>query len=384
MKIAMLNTFYLPTVGGVEKVMEELAVRYIEKGHEVDVYCADTDKYKRLEKKFEVIEGVNIYRSRYILKLSLNTYIFPGFILDLLFKDYDVVHTHRSAHDFVMMAGLISFIRGKVHINTTHCPWTDKFRPWTVRLPLFFTDRFFNYISFFFVDKVVAITPWEIPILKRWVSKRKIKVIRNGTDKVLFERIKNNQFKKKHGVKDKLVLFFGRLHPTKAPHVLAEVAKEIVNERKDIDFVFVGPDEGEMDKVKGIVKGEKRIQVLGPLFGKKNIAEMYQASDVYVLPSYREGLPLTIFEAMASGLPIVATPCNGIPFEMDDNVNGFLVEFGNKKLLKEKILKVLDDKKLAKKFSENNLKKAEAYTWDAIAEETLELYDTCIKRKKLF
>ena len=61
----MLNTFYLPTVGGVEKVMEELAVRYIEKGHEVDVYCADTDKYKRLEKKFEVIEGVNIYRSRY-------------------------------------------------------------------------------------------------------------------------------------------------------------------------------------------------------------------------------------------------------------------------------------------------------------------------------
>ena len=53
-------------------------------------------------------------------------------------------------------------------------------------------------------------------------------------------------------------------------------------------------------------------------------------------------------------------------------------------MLKEKILKVLDDKKLAKKFSENNLKKAEAYTWDAIAEETLELYDTCIKRKKLF
>ena len=64
---------------------------------------------------------------------------------------------------------------------------------------------------------------------------------------------------------------------------------------------------------------------LGAIRGKENIAEMYQAADMYVLPSYREGLPLTLFEAMASGLPIVASPVNGIPYEMKEPENGFFI-----------------------------------------------------------
>jgi len=92
------------------------------------------------------------------------------------------------------------------------------------------------------------------------------------------------------------------------------------------------------------------------------------------LPSYREGLPLTLFEAMASGLPIVATPCNGVPYEVEENVNGFLVPFGDKKLLKERIYQVLDDKKLAKKLSLNNVEKSKSYTWEKITQDTLDVY----------
>ena len=51
---------------------------------------------------------------------------------------------------------------------------------------------------------------------------------------------------------------------------------------------------------------------------------MYQASNVYVMPSFREGLPLTLFEAMASGLPIVASPVNGIKYEMTKDNGIFL------------------------------------------------------------
>ena len=108
---------------------------------------------------------------------------------------------------------------------------------------------------------------------------------------------------------------------------------------------------------------------------------MYQAADVYCLPSYREGLPLTIFEAMASGLPIVTTPVNGIPYEVTSEVNGYLFKHGDKKKMKEYILKILDNPKLAKKFSENNRKKVKDYTWDQIAEETLNLYKEEILKK---
>jgi len=375
MRIAFVSTYYEPTIGGVEKVIEELATRYAKQGHDVSVFCSDSDKYKRIEKKYEVIDGVKVYRSRHWFQMGINTNFTPGTIWRLLWNRYDVVHSHVSQHDYVFWAGLIARLKRRPHVHTTHCPWTDKFRPKILRIPLFLSENFLNYLSFYLCDKIIAITPWEVPILKKWTSEKNVKVIHNGMDQILFKKVKKKgKFKKKIGAKGKLVLFFGRLHPTKAPHILAEVAKEIVKERKNVNFSFVGPDEGEMDKVKKIVKGVKRINVFGAIHGKDKIAEMYQDAEMYVLPSYREGLPLTLFEAMASSLPIVATPVNGVPYEVDEGVNGYLVPFGDKKALKEKILYLLDNTKVAKKMGKVNEEKVKGYTWDAIAEETLEVY----------
>src|SRR3989344_624248 len=115
--------------------------------------------------------------------------------------------------------------------------------------------------------------------------------------------------------KKNLILFFCRLNVTKGPDKFVLAAKEILKERKDVTFVIRGPDEGMKSKVRFLIGDEKNIVLMEPTTNKVEIAKMYQASDVFVLPSYREGLPLTIFEAMASGLPIVASPVNGVPFE---------------------------------------------------------------------
>jgi len=382
MRIVIVSMFYLPTIGGVEKVIEVLAQQYIKQGHKVDVFCCDCDKYKRIKKKFEIIKGVRVYRSRYLLRLSFNTHIFPGVILDLLTKKYDIIHSHVGAHDYVLFAGIAAKLKGVPHIHTTHCPWTDKFRPWAAQFALFFTDNFFNYISFKLCDKIIAITPWEVPILKKYVKQNKIKILHNGMASHLFQKITNNPFRKKvmRDPKKKLVLFFGRLHPTKSPHHFAEVAINILKTRKDIEFIIVGPDEGLLEKVKSVVNNHPDIHILGA-WPYNQINQMYQAADVYVLPSYREGLPLTIFEAMASGLPIVTTPVNGIPYEVTSEVNGYLFQHGDKKKMEEYILRILDNPKLAKKFSENNIKKVKNYTWDQIAEETLDLYKEEILKK---
>ncbi|MAG77919.1 hypothetical protein CL616_00990 [archaeon] len=382
MRIAIVSMFYLPTIGGVEKVIEILAKYYIKQGHKVDIFCCDCDKHQRIKKKFEIIEGVRVYRSRYLLRLSFNTHIFPGVILDLLTKRYDIIHSHVGAHDYVLFAGIAAKLKQVPHIHTTHCPWTDKFRPWPAQLALFFTDNFFNYISFPLCNKIIAITPWEIPVLEKYVKKEKIKVLHNGMDKNLFKKVENNTFRKKvmNNPEKKLVLFFGRLHPTKSPHHFAQAAIEILKQRNDIEFAIIGPDEGLLNKVKSVVNNNPDIHILGA-WPYKEINQMYQASDVYVLPSYREGLPLTIFEAMASGLPIVTTPVNGIPYEVTSEINGFLFKHGDIKKMKEYILKILDNPELAKKFSENNRKKVKNYTWDQIAEETLTLYKEQILKK---
>jgi len=382
MKIAHVNMFYSPTFGGVEQVMYELAQRQLKDGHEVHVFCCDSDKDKRIKIKDEIIEGVRVHRLPYWFRLSLNTFFWPSLLWKLQ-GDFDVVHTHVSGHDYILFVGILSKIKRFKHIHTTHCPWTDtSFRPWILKPFLLLNELFFNKFSFRFIDKIVSITPWELKRLYKYVKdKSKIVVIPNGTDKILYKKIKNNKFKKKNNIKEKkLVLFFGRLNPTKGPEVLAKAAIEISKKRKDIAFVWVGPDEGKAEEVKELIKPHKNMKYLGPIRGKENIAEMYQAADVYALPSYREGLPLTLFEAMASELPIVTCPVNGIPYEMKDSENGFFVEYGDVDALAEKILKVLDNLKIAKKMSKNNFKKAKNFDWDIIYRRYMEEYETLLSK----
>ena len=129
MKICHINMFYYPTYGGVEQVMYELAKRQVKEGHEVHVLCCDSDKYKRLKIKGEIIEGVHVHRLRYWFRLSLSTFIWPSLLWKLRKHKFDVIHTHVSGHAYILFSGIIAKLKKTKHVHTTHCPWTDAFRP---------------------------------------------------------------------------------------------------------------------------------------------------------------------------------------------------------------------------------------------------------------
>lgn len=379
MKIAHINMFYLPTFGGVEQVMYEIAKRQVKDGHEVHVFCCDSDKNNRIKVKEEIIDGVYVHRLKYWFRLSLSTHIWPSLLWILRKYDFDIIHSHVSGHAYVLFAGLSK--KNATYVHTTHCPWTDAFRPRILKPFLWLNNKIFNKWAFSLIDKVIAITPWELNILEKWVNKNKIVVIENGMDDILFKKVVPNNFKKNNNIKGKIVLFFGRLNPTKGPEKLALAGKDIVNKRNDIYFVFIGPDEGKAQEVSEIIKNEKNMMYLGPIRSKDKIAEMYQASSIYVLPSYREGLPLTLFEAMSCGLPIIASPVNGVPYAMKEPENGFFVKYGDIEGLKENILKLIDDEKLREKIGENNKKKAKNYSWDLIYKKYMNAYNEAIKLK---
>jgi len=377
MKIAHVCPFYTPAIGGVKQVVYELSQRQLKEGHEVHVYTSDWDKEKRIKKREEIIEGVYVHRCYHLFRVVNFVTVWPSVFFKLLGQNFDIIHSHIPGHVHAILAGFVAKIKKIKHIHTTHCPWTQGYRN---KLGVFIDAiSKYTYINILFkiVDKVVAITPWEIEFLVKYGCKReKIVVIPNGMGDILYKKVENNDFRKKVGIssKDKLVLFFGRLNPVKGIDKLIEVAKEVTKDRKDIYFVFRGPDEGMKYLVEENIS--KNIILIKETRDKKEIAKTYQAADIYVLPSYREGLPLTLFEAMASGLPVVASPVNGIPYEMKEPENGFLVKYGDIINLKKRILQILDDKKLAKKISENNKIKAKNYDWDIIYKKTMELYNS--------
>ena len=85
------------------------------------------------------------------------------------------------------------------------------------------------------------------------------------------------------------------------------------------------------------------------------IQNYYQMADIFTLPSYTEGLPLVVIEAMACGLPVVVSTAGGIPELVKNNFNGFLVPPKDKEILTEKLEILVDNDILRKNFGLNAL-----------------------------
>jgi glycosyltransferase involved in cell wall biosynthesis len=376
LKIVHVCPFYSPAIGGVKQVVEELAERQARAGHEVYVFTSDWDKEKRIEKKEDTINDVKVRRFFHIFKVANFVSFWPGVFSALLKEKFDVIHSHVFGHPHFVLSALAAKISKVRYFHTTHCPWSDAHRSFIGNVGLWISYNIFSRWALKNTIKVIAITPWEHEFIKKYGGRdEQIINIPNGMSDIFFERIKNNDFKAKHGIKGKMVLFFGRLNPVKSPDHFVDMAQDILKKRKNIFFVIVGPDEGAQKLVEKKISGEKKILLLGAIRDRKEVVKMYQAADVFVLPSYREGLPLTLFEAMASGLPVVATPCNGVPYEMKDPENGFLVKHGNILEFVEKIEALLDDPELREKVSANNLRKSKSYRWEDIFKKTMEVYE---------
>lgn len=375
MKIAHVSPEFYPAIGGVGQVVRELATRQVREGHEVHVFAPTWDKEKRIASGDEIIDGIHVHRIFYWFKAGNFGTFWPAVFPKLIKGKFDVIHSHLFAHAHFIFSAIAAKISGARHIHTTHCPWSDAYRPLFGKILMYLSYNVFSRIALKYTNKIILITPWEKEFIYRYVSdNNKLVVIPNGMSSIFFNKIKNNDFKKKNKIKNNIVLFFGRLNQTKSPDNFVKIAKLVLKEHPDATFVIRGPDEGMKSVVKNLIGNEKRIILMPETRDREEIIKMYQASAIYVLPSYREGLPLTLFEAMASGLPVVATPVNGVSYEVKNNENGFLVDYGDNESFKEKIIILLKNNKLRNKISMNNLKKAKQYDWDIINKKIMNLY----------
>lgn len=144
------------------------------------------------------------------------------------------------------------------------------------------------------------------------------------------------------------VLFMGRLGQRKGAYDLVEAAKLIKNPNVKINMY----GDGEVKEIKSIVKEnnlENIVNVMGWISGK-DVEKAYRNSDIFILPSYNEGLPMSILEAMSYGLPVISTTVGGIPEQVVDNVSGFLINAGDVSAIAEKIELMAQDKSLINKM----------------------------------
>ena len=201
-------------------------------------------------------------------------------------------------------------------------------------------------------------------------------------EEALGEDTDKAEFYKKYNLpKDKFLVFcVGQFIDRKGRWIFLEAAQKLLKDNKNMAFVWISnskPSSEELEKANGYGLGENFIFITSDQVGTEHIDlfKLLRMADVFVLPSYLEGLPISIIEAMALGIPTISTDINAIPEAIIHLETGLLIEPGNSDALMNAILKLKNDKTLRTKLSKKGREYAlEKFDERVVAKIALETY----------
>lgn len=166
-----------------------------------------------------------------------------------------------------------------------------------------------------------------------------------------------------------------RLHPQKALDVMIDAARIIVDAAPKTRFLIAGTGPSESDlrrKIQELQLGS-HVEMAGFV---EDVPAFLSQLDIYILSSRYEGLPFAVLEAMAAGLPVVATNVGGVPEAVVDGVTGILVPPGDSRLLAEGILRLIRDPQMAARMGmAGRARVEEMFSAEVMAKKTVEVYE---------
>lgn len=228
-----------------------------------------------------------------------------------------------------------------------------------------------------FSSKIICISDQLCDLLlKMGVNEKKIEHIPLGVDINKFKPFNNEKIKGELKVSnERIILFVGRLDKLKGVHILLKALSLSTFKNFKLLIVGDGLEKNNLIELSKKLRLDHAVVFFGELKGKK-LFELYSLADLFVLPSLTEGRPVVIYEAMASECAIIASNVGGIPEQVKDGYNGFLVEPSNPNQLSNKITYLLKNKDLIEKMGENGRKRIieEGWTWKGYGEKIVQIY----------
>lgn len=173
------------------------------------------------------------------------------------------------------------------------------------------------------------------------------------------------------------VLFLGRLGTPKGTDNLISAMREIIKTVPDAVLELGG--DGDIEIFRQQAFDLKNVHFLGWVDDAGRRAALSRAA-VFCLPSWSEGLPMSILEAMSAGLPVVSTPVGGIPETVQEGVTGILVEPGDTMGLSAAISKLLLDTELSNRMGkQGQYRHRDMFSTESMGQGCLEVYISCLK-----
>jgi len=387
MKILYVVPYFVPawSYGGPVKVVYDFAKELIGQGHNVTVATTDVlDSKSRNKKLRETIDDIKIIRFKNInngVARNLNFYTPVGFKkwLKQNIQDYDIVHIHEFFTYQSLVTCKICSKAQKPYIIQPHGSLSQVCRK----------SRFYG-IKTLAVKKfkrlidtssaVIALNSAEKKdILSIYPeSKSKITIVPNGLNLDEFKNVRRVDLHKSYKIakENNIIVFIGRIHYKKGLDISLE-ALALLKNTLNFTFIIIGPDEGEKNnliKLAKTLKIQDHIIFTGLMSGIKKL-ETLKSADLSLLNSRSEGLPTTLLESAALGLPIVCSDGSNFP-EVGQFEAGFVVD--SKKQTAQMIKLILNDNQLRKRLSQNALKLASSFNLKNCAQTLNKTYQSLI------
>ena len=303
---------------------------------------------------------------------------------------FEIIHSQD-----VTFGGLVSAVSSKI-LKSVFILHAHGVHQWTIAQ--LFPKKGFFYHFWLLIEKIVAkkadliicVTPAAIPFyLNYGINSNKIRVIPTGVDTRYFKLPSNvrKETRDEIGVSDDeiIMLYLGRISPEKNVNSLVKAFGELVNERKipKVKLLIVGPKAPESPILAELIRTYNICEKVTILDARYDVNRLYAASDIFILPSFSEGSPMVLLEAMASGKAIIASNISSIKEIIKNGEEAILVNPYDLNQLKEAILELCYNSNLRKKLGENAKKKAKQYDVNVVFPQIVEVYQEVLRNKVL-
>lgn len=296
--------------------------------------------------------------ARKIIAYAKALLIFP-----LMIRGKDIAHIHLSQiisfRRKTLLFVFCKLFRKKTIIHL-HAPYPEEFEGGQLRsLARFVFKR---------ADVIIALSPIWADVVKNISGRTDVRIINNPG----LECHKKSSDEKN----EQVIAFIGKLEERKGYADLLHAMGKVLKAIPDAKLVFAGHGDIEIAKaLAGKLRILDSVEFLGWV-GQKDVSALLYRASVFCLPSYGEGVPMAMLEAMSCRVPVVVTPVGGIPDVIINNVNGKIVHPGNCIEIAESIIQLLQDVQHADELSAAAARLIEEkFSTKKICQEIASIYD---------
>lgn len=345
-------------VGGAEQLITEIVPMLVSKGHKTDVVLLN-GKRTHLYEKLERLECCSIFHLGF-------SYYNPIYILKMIpyFYKYDVIHVHLfPAQYFAAIARLFCFKKVKL-IFTEHNTSNNRLE-----------NKKYHVIEksiYACYNKIICITNEvrNVLIEKLALCDDKLIVVENGVNLVdVNNSVKTSRIKYDFEENDRLLIMVAGFRPQKDQDTIIRTLT-VLPEYYKLVLVGDGERRNELEELVSSFDLTQRVSFLGI---QSNVFNLMKMCDVAILSSHWEGFGLVAVEAMASGLPLIASNVEGLAQVVEGG--GLLFEKGNVNDLKEKILS-LEVVEFNREIRNTCFEKAKQYDIKIMIDKLIKVYET--------